>query len=130
MPTCGTLIFVGIRNAVEHGRDLEQVCGRPAVAILDQGTEYAYPVCAEHARDVHASRLTYLESSRPRVTTGPCPLCGPCDEDVQIRHVIDGFTGSRLHAWNCPDCGEHVVIVGYDCPDCPPEPAPRDRRAI
>lgn len=33
-------------------------CNRPAVAIVDAGTPYALPLCAEHAAECDPGRLT------------------------------------------------------------------------
>lgn len=64
-----------------------------------------------------------------KVTRGSCPVCGDCKEaDVEIEHALDGWSGRRMHRYDCPDCGEHSAIVLYDCPDCPPRREPHVAR--
>ena len=44
---------------------------------------------------------------------------------MKVKHGhVEGNPALRLHLEFCPDCddetrdGEHIVIVGYDCPHC------------
>ncbi len=42
-------------------------------------------------------------------TIEPCPTC---------RSIATCEHLSGIHLWDCPNCGEIVATVGYDCPDC------------
>jgi len=59
------------------------------------------------------------------VTHETCPVCQ--EPDVRVEHgrqIIyhDGvrYDAGPQHLWHCPECGNSLVIVGYDCPHCAP----------
>lgn len=49
-------------------------------------------------------------------TRETCPVCQ--QSDIKIRHGADQ-NGNRLHDEDCSICGSSLVIVAYDCLDCP-----------
>ena len=50
------------------------------------------------------------------LTTGACPVCG--DLECQTSHG-NNSRGGRMHWQSCPTCGDHMVQVLWDCPQCP-----------
>lgn len=45
-------------------------------------------------------------------------ICPECQEpDVKVEHGSDD-NGKPMHYWHCPECGDSISIVCYDCPDC------------
>jgi len=50
-----------------------------------------------------------------RMTQAECPVCG--DPEARVRHEIDPF-GHPRHIWYCPECGQSVMDVLWDCPHC------------
>jgi predicted RNA-binding Zn-ribbon protein involved in translation (DUF1610 family) len=48
-----------------------------------------------------------------RITHEPCPTCGM---PATCEHGERG--GKRVHLWRCPECGDCLSFVGYDCVDC------------
>lgn len=52
--TCGDLFYIGLGE--------ERACGKPAVAILDEGRACAFFVCEQCAGLCHLSRLTMIEN--------------------------------------------------------------------
>lgn len=61
-----------------------------------------------------AERTEWMPSSKPgrtgeSVTTEPCPTC---KAPATCRHL------SGSHVWDCPNCGEIIATVCYECPDC------------
>ena len=56
------------------------------------------------------------------ITYETCPVCQ--EPEVKVEHVLEGWSGLPAHLWHCPECGESLVYVAYDCPNCPlKEPA-------
>lgn len=54
---CRTLYYIGLGE--------ERHCGKRAVAILDAGESYGYPLCAECVKDVRDPlRLTWLREAK------------------------------------------------------------------
>ena len=52
-------------------------------------------------------------------TRGTCPCCQT--ENVLFEHGYDERGKEYpLHLERCPECGDSIVIVGYDCPHCKP----------
>lgn len=52
-------------------------------------------------------------------TRETCPCC--LTEDILIEHGHEERGEEfSLHLEHCPECGESIVIVGYDCPECHP----------
>ena len=49
------------------------------------------------------------------VTYEDCPVCGA--PDMRVEHGKSG-RGSLQHFEHCPECGDSMVIVCYDCPHC------------
>lgn len=58
-----------------------------------------------------------------RITYSECAKCGT--EDIRIEH---GATeqGNRAHYQHCPECGNEIVFVGWDCKACPEPPVSAD----
>ena len=65
------------------------------------------------------------ESIRMRLngvtTTEPCAICGrnaTCDhgENVEVGPRVAEYR--LMHYWHCPECGDYMVHVGYECPCC------------
>jgi hypothetical protein len=50
--------------------------------------------------------------------------CPRCDEMATLEHGIaydgDAPIGCQ-HYWHCPECGDSMAIVCYDCPHCVPD---------
>lgn len=51
-------------------------------------------------------------------TVEPCPACQNPDQEVE--HGQDD-KGSFMHYAHCPECGDSMPIVCYDCPHCKEE---------
>lgn len=49
---CGQLMYIGFGET--------EACGKEAVAFFDLGKPGGFPVCSEHARSAHPSRITPL----------------------------------------------------------------------
>jgi hypothetical protein len=45
--------------------------------------------------------------------------CPACDSLTITRHGAND-EGNPRHCTDCPECGESIVIVGYDCDSCNP----------
>ena len=46
-----------------------------------------------------------------------CPECN-YPYHVKVEHGQNAESGSNMHYWHCPDCGDSMVFVAYDCPHC------------
>jgi predicted RNA-binding Zn-ribbon protein involved in translation (DUF1610 family) len=51
-----------------------------------------------------------------RVTQEMCPECN-YPYPVRVEHGRSK-SGTNMHHWHCPECGDSMVLVCYDCPDC------------
>ena len=49
------------------------------------------------------------------LTTEPCLTCQ--HPDATCEHGLRDQFGP-IHIWNCPECGEELLILCYDCPEC------------
>jgi len=47
-------------------------------------------------------------------------ICPVCSENILIEHGCDERGSTPLHLEHCPTCGDSIVIVAYDCPNCKP----------
>lgn len=54
------------------------------------------------------------------ITYEDCPECGM--PEVEIEHVWaivnDSTKELPYHIYDCPECGESMALVCYDCPVC------------
>lgn len=48
-------------------------------------------------------------------TLEPCPVCQ--EPNIKIEHGHDN-EGSRMHYEHCPNCGDSMPVVCYDCEYC------------
>lgn len=48
-----------------------------------------------------------------------CPECNTPDVEVEHGTAYKGDTPlGPQHYWHCPECGDSMAIVAYDCPHC------------
>jgi len=47
-------------------------------------------------------------------------ICPVCYEKILVEHGCDERGATPLHLAHCPTCGDSIVIVAYDCPNCKP----------
>ncbi len=58
------------------------------------------------------------------VTEETCPVCDTLAVKVEHGHktlIVNGKvqkTNTCQHYWHCSECGDELVIVGYDCELC------------
>ncbi len=73
-------------------------CNRPAVVIVDAGTPYALPLCAEHAAEYDASRLAPVPDS-PIAAPTFYHYLGQWPDDYAAGGALSMTRGPALAGW-------------------------------
>lgn len=49
-------------------------------------------------------------------TIDTCPVCQ--NPEMEVMHGYADHLNRTIHVENCPECGEHLPILLYDCELC------------